>query len=224
MKHEHRDSRPWRSSGWATSACRWRSSSASTCRRSDTTCPRPRLRHYRPGTTPPARCPPRSSRASQACRFTTDPQGAVERGRRRGGGADADRRGASAGPSAADLGQRDRWGQPEARRDRRATSRRCTRARPRRCACRCSSAARSGRWKHDFFVGYSPERINPGDKQHTLPRIIKVVAGDTPETLETGRRALLRRSCRPGSIGPPRSGWPRPPRSSRTPSAISTSR
>ena len=40
------------------------------------------------------------------------------------------------------------------------------------------------KWKHDFFVGYSPERINPGDKQHTLTRIIKVVAGDTPATLE----------------------------------------
>src|SRR4029079_15082265 len=39
-------------------------------------------------------------------------------------------------------------------------------------------------WKRDFFVGYSPERINPGDKQHTLPRITKVVAGDTPGTLE----------------------------------------
>src|SRR5690606_18751419 len=43
----------------------------------------------------------------------------------------------------------------------------------------------SGRkWKQDFFVGYSPERINPGDKEHTLERIVKVVAGDTPETLE----------------------------------------
>jgi UDP-N-acetyl-D-galactosamine dehydrogenase len=40
------------------------------------------------------------------------------------------------------------------------------------------------RWKRDFFVGYSPERINPGDKEHTLTRIVKVVAGDTPETLE----------------------------------------
>ena len=39
-------------------------------------------------------------------------------------------------------------------------------------------------WKRDFFVGYSPERINPGDKEHTLTRITKVVAGDTPETLE----------------------------------------
>ena len=38
-------------------------------------------------------------------------------------------------------------------------------------------------WKKDFFVGYSPERINPGDKQRTLTKITKVVAGDTPETL-----------------------------------------
>ncbi|MDE1953033.1 MAG: nucleotide sugar dehydrogenase [Betaproteobacteria bacterium] len=40
------------------------------------------------------------------------------------------------------------------------------------------------RWKTDFFVGYSPERINPGDREHTLTRIVKVVSGDTPETLE----------------------------------------
>ncbi|HZP87196.1 MAG TPA: nucleotide sugar dehydrogenase, partial [Burkholderiales bacterium] len=40
------------------------------------------------------------------------------------------------------------------------------------------------KWKKDFFVGYSPERINPGDRQHTLPKIVKVVAGDTPATLE----------------------------------------
>ncbi len=38
-------------------------------------------------------------------------------------------------------------------------------------------------WKKDFFVGYSPERINPGDKQRTLTQITKVVAGDTPHTL-----------------------------------------
>ncbi len=36
----------------------------------------------------------------------------------------------------------------------------------------------------DFFVGYSPERINPGDKQHTFDRIVKVVSGDSKETLE----------------------------------------
>lgn len=39
-------------------------------------------------------------------------------------------------------------------------------------------------WKQDFFVGYSPERINPGDKEHTLTKIVKIVSGDTPETLD----------------------------------------
>ncbi|MBD3344077.1 MAG: nucleotide sugar dehydrogenase [Chitinivibrionales bacterium] len=41
------------------------------------------------------------------------------------------------------------------------------------------------KWKKDFFVGYSPERINPGDKVHTFSTITKVVAGDTPQTLTT---------------------------------------
>ncbi len=36
----------------------------------------------------------------------------------------------------------------------------------------------------DFYVGYSPERINPGDKQHRLPSILKVTAGSTPESAE----------------------------------------
>ncbi|HON09252.1 MAG TPA: nucleotide sugar dehydrogenase [Chitinispirillaceae bacterium] len=40
------------------------------------------------------------------------------------------------------------------------------------------------KWKKDFFVGYSPERINPGDKKHTFATITKVVSGDTAETLE----------------------------------------
>ncbi len=39
-------------------------------------------------------------------------------------------------------------------------------------------------WLTDFNVGYSPERINPGDKEHRLETIVKVVAGDTPETLD----------------------------------------
>jgi UDP-N-acetyl-D-galactosamine dehydrogenase len=33
----------------------------------------------------------------------------------------------------------------------------------------------------DFFAGYSPERINPGDKEHTVDKILKVTAGSTPE-------------------------------------------
>lgn len=39
-------------------------------------------------------------------------------------------------------------------------------------------------WKKDFNVGYSPERINPGDKKHTLTKITKIVSGDTPDSLE----------------------------------------
>lgn len=37
------------------------------------------------------------------------------------------------------------------------------------------------RFNHDFFVGYSPERINPGDKAHRLTSIQKITAGSTPE-------------------------------------------
>jgi UDP-N-acetyl-D-glucosamine/UDP-N-acetyl-D-galactosamine dehydrogenase len=40
------------------------------------------------------------------------------------------------------------------------------------------------RWKVDFFVGYSPERINPGDREHSFSRIVKVVSGDGPDTLD----------------------------------------
>jgi UDP-N-acetyl-D-galactosamine dehydrogenase len=36
----------------------------------------------------------------------------------------------------------------------------------------------------DFYVGYSPERINPGDKEHRLPTILKVTSGSTPEAAE----------------------------------------
>ncbi len=39
-------------------------------------------------------------------------------------------------------------------------------------------------WKDEFNVGYSPERINPGDKEHTLTKILKVVSGDTLMTLD----------------------------------------
>jgi UDP-N-acetyl-D-galactosamine dehydrogenase len=39
------------------------------------------------------------------------------------------------------------------------------------------------RWKQEFHVGYSPERVNPGDKEHTVSRIVKVVSGDDDATL-----------------------------------------
>jgi UDP-N-acetyl-D-galactosamine dehydrogenase len=45
---------------------------------------------------------------------------------------------------------------------------------------RCSGM----RWKQDFHVGYSPERINPGDKEHTFTKILKVVSGDDAATLD----------------------------------------
>jgi UDP-N-acetyl-D-galactosamine dehydrogenase len=38
------------------------------------------------------------------------------------------------------------------------------------------------RYNEDFFCGYSPERINPGDKLHRLPSIVKITSGSTPET------------------------------------------
>jgi UDP-N-acetyl-D-galactosamine dehydrogenase len=43
-------------------------------------------------------------------------------------------------------------------------------------------------WRTDFNVAYSPERINPGDSEHTLQRIVKLVAGDDPDTLEKTAR------------------------------------
>ena len=40
------------------------------------------------------------------------------------------------------------------------------------------------KWKTDFNIGYSPERINPGDKVHTLSSIVKVASGDTVESAD----------------------------------------
>jgi len=39
-------------------------------------------------------------------------------------------------------------------------------------------------WKKDFHIGYSPERVNPGDKERTITKIVKVVSGDDADTLE----------------------------------------
>jgi len=41
------------------------------------------------------------------------------------------------------------------------------------------------KWKVEFHVGYSPERVNPGDKLRTITQVTKVVSGDDAETLET---------------------------------------
>ncbi|MFX6315230.1 Vi polysaccharide biosynthesis UDP-N-acetylglucosamine C-6 dehydrogenase TviB, partial [Acinetobacter baumannii] len=39
-------------------------------------------------------------------------------------------------------------------------------------------------YNQDFFCGYSPERINPGDKEHTVTKIRKVTSGSTPEVAD----------------------------------------
>ena len=52
----------------------------------------------------------------------------------------------------------------------------------------------------DFFLGYSPERINPGDREHTIDKITKVVSGQTPEVLE--RVAHLYGSITSGGVFP----------------------
>ncbi len=54
------------------------------------------------------------------------------------------------------------------------------------------------KWPADFQVGYSPERINPGDRTHGLTRIVKVVAGDRPATLD--QMAALYGSIIPAGI------------------------
>jgi UDP-N-acetyl-D-galactosamine dehydrogenase len=41
------------------------------------------------------------------------------------------------------------------------------------------------KWREGFHVGYSPERVNPGDQEHTLQKIIKVVSADDAPTLQT---------------------------------------
>lgn len=58
-----------------------------------------------------------------------------------------------------------------------------------------SSGLKAGQ---DFFLGYSPERINPGDREHTVDRILKVVAGQTPEV--TARLEALYGSITTGGI------------------------
>ena len=53
------------------------------------------------------------------------------------------------------------------------------------------------KWKQDFFVGYSPERINPGDREHTLTKILKIVSGDSAATLDRVAK-LYERIVEPG--------------------------
>ena len=79
------------------------------------------------------------------------------------------------------------------------------------------------KWQQDFFVGYSPERINPGDKEHTLTTITKVVSGDSPRTLDLVADDVRQHHQGRASTGRRASRSPKRPRSSRTRSATSTS-
>ncbi|MFH4130262.1 Vi polysaccharide biosynthesis UDP-N-acetylglucosamine C-6 dehydrogenase TviB, partial [Acinetobacter baumannii] len=40
------------------------------------------------------------------------------------------------------------------------------------------------KFNQDFFAGYSPERINPGDKQHRVTNILKITSGSTPDVAD----------------------------------------
>jgi UDP-N-acetyl-D-galactosamine dehydrogenase len=53
------------------------------------------------------------------------------------------------------------------------------------------------KYRKDFKVGYSPERINPGDKQHTLTNVIKIVSGCDEESLES-IASVYERIVKPG--------------------------
>ena len=55
---------------------------------------------------------------------------------------------------------------------------------PRTYAARSLNRRRVSKCGKDFFLGYSPERINPGDREHTVDRITKVVAGQTPDVAD----------------------------------------
>jgi UDP-N-acetyl-D-galactosamine dehydrogenase len=48
------------------------------------------------------------------------------------------------------------------------------------------------KFNKDFYAGYSPERINPGDKEHTLSKILKIVSGSTDEVAEASKRYTIR--------------------------------
>ena len=68
------------------------------------------------------------------------------------------------------------------------------------------------KWKQDFFVGYSPERINPGDKERTVTKIVE--GGVRRHAAKRWRRwpRSTARSSPPACTRPAASRWPKPPR------------
>ena len=78
-------------------------------------------------------------------------------------------------------------------------------------------------FNRDFFAGYSPERINPGDKQHRLPNIVKVTSG-SPRRLQLPSTNCIRISSTPAPIWLRQLKWLRRQKLSKTRSGTSTSR
>jgi UDP-N-acetyl-D-galactosamine dehydrogenase len=66
-------------------------------------------------------------------------------------------------------------------------------------------------FNRDFYAGYSPERINPGDPKHRLETIMKVTSGSTPEAAEFVDASTAASSA-PGPTRRPASAWPKRPR------------
>jgi UDP-N-acetyl-D-galactosamine dehydrogenase len=71
------------------------------------------------------------------------------------------------------------------------------------------------RYNEDFFAGYSPERINPGDKEHTVEKIRKVTSGSTPEIgkiVDEVYASVITAGTHLAPTWPPPSRWPKQPR------------
>ena len=71
------------------------------------------------------------------------------------------------------------------------------------------------RYNEEFFAGYSPERINPGYKEHTVEKILKVTSGSTPEIgkiVDEVYASVITAGTHLAPTWPPPSRWPKPPR------------
>lgn len=71
------------------------------------------------------------------------------------------------------------------------------------------------RYNEEFFAGYRPERINPGDKEHTVEKIRKVTSGSTPEIgkiVDEVYASVITAGTHLAPTWPPPSRWPKQPR------------
>ena len=120
-------------------------------------------------------------RAAKHLQFFDGPAGAGGMQHVHRHGADARRQEQSARADAAERRQRDGRQRAQEGRRRRLRVHGVSRAARKSTACRSSSRQSGLKFNKDFFCGYSPERINPGDKEHRLPTIKKITSGSTPE-------------------------------------------